>query len=195
LFSSSAFFLPNYKHPARRKGPPYRLPFFPELRNECPLSRFSIRDCLEEEGSMSAWHQIASATTTIAFSILPVHGVADVRGVPLVRRRILHLARPEAAKRGVSRAARSLSQAGMPLAISLIVDGYVRLGDREALETLRAHRVGMQESARSIAEMDTSRMIATLKEEIEIVDAGLSRLNALREEQELAPAPLKQPSP
>lgn len=83
----------------------------------------------------------------------------------------------------------------MPLAISLIVDGDMRLRDREALETLRAHRVEMLESARSIAEMDTSRMIATLKEEIEIVDAGLSRLNDLREEQELAPAPLRQPSP
>lgn len=74
----------------------------------------------------------------------------------------------------------------MPLAISLIVDGYVRLGDREALETLRAHRVEMLESARSIAEMDTSRMIASLKEEIEIIDAGLSRLKACREEQQRA---------
>jgi hypothetical protein len=126
---------------------------------------------------------------------LPVHRVADVRDFTRVRCGIRNLARPEAAKRGVSRAARSLSRTGMPLAISLIVDGYVRLGDREALETLRAHRVEMLESARSIAEMDTSRMIATLKEEIEIVDAGLSRLNDLREEQELAPAPLRQPSP
>ncbi len=31
----------------------------------------------------------------------------------------------------------------MPLAISLIVDGYVRLGDREALKTLRVHRTTM----------------------------------------------------
>lgn len=74
---------------------------------------------------------------------LPVHGVADVRGVPLVRCRTLNLERPEAAKRGVSRAARSLSRTGMPLAISLIVDGHVRPGDRAALETLRIHRATM----------------------------------------------------
>lgn len=83
----------------------------------------------------------------------------------------------------------------MPLAISLIVDGYVRLGDRTALETLRAHRVEMLESARSIAEMDTSLMMTSLKEDIEIIEAGLSRLNAQREEQELAAAPLRQPNP
>lgn len=83
----------------------------------------------------------------------------------------------------------------MPLAISLIVDGYERLGDRTALETLRAHRAQMLESARSIPEMDTSRMIASLKEDIEIIEAGLSRLKAQREEQELASAPLRQPNP
>lgn len=83
----------------------------------------------------------------------------------------------------------------MPLAISLIVDGYVRLEDREALETLRAHRAQMLESARSIVEIDTSRMMASLREEIEIIEAGLSRLNAQREEQELAPAPLRPPNP
>ena len=83
----------------------------------------------------------------------------------------------------------------MPLAMSLIVDGYVRLGDRTALETLRAHRAQMLESARSIAEMDTSLMMASLSEDIEIIEAGLSRLNAQRGQQELAPAPLRQPNP
>ncbi|PSO18879.1 hypothetical protein [Bradyrhizobium sp. MOS003] len=83
----------------------------------------------------------------------------------------------------------------MPLAISLIVDGYVRLGDRTSLETLRAHRVEMLESARSIAEMDTSLMMTSLEEDIEIIETGLSRLNAQREEQELAPTPLRQPNP
>jgi hypothetical protein len=75
----------------------------------------------------------------------------------------------------------------MPLAISLIVDGYVRLRDREALEALRAHRVAMLEATRAVAELDISHMIATLNADIEIIDAGLSRLNALREEQKLAP--------
>lgn len=75
----------------------------------------------------------------------------------------------------------------MSLAISLIVDGYVRLGDREALDKLRVHRIGMLEATRSVAELDITRMMAALKDEIEIVDAGLSRLNAIREEQKLAP--------
>ncbi|WP_162406239.1 hypothetical protein FJN17_34030 [Bradyrhizobium symbiodeficiens] len=44
-------------------------------------------------------------------------------------------------------------------------------------------------------EMDASRMIASLKEDIEIIEAGLSRLKAQREEQELAPTPLRQPNP
>lgn len=38
-------------------------------------------------------------------------------------------------------------------------------------------------------------MIASLEEDIEIIEAGLSRLNAQREEQELAPTPLRQPNP
>ncbi|TYL99271.1 hypothetical protein FXB40_04000 [Bradyrhizobium rifense] len=75
----------------------------------------------------------------------------------------------------------------MPLALSLIVDGDVRLRDREALETLRAaHRVEMVESTRAVAERDITRMIATLNADIEIIDAGLSRLNAPREEQACA---------
>ena len=75
----------------------------------------------------------------------------------------------------------------MPLAISQIVDGYVRLRDREALETLRAHRVEMLQSTRAVAELDITRMIATLNADIEIIDAGLSRLNAPREGPKLAP--------
>ena len=75
----------------------------------------------------------------------------------------------------------------MPLAMSLIVDGYVRLRDRAALEKLRTHRIEMLEAARSVVELDNTRMIAALVEEIELIDAGLSRLNAVREPQTLAP--------
>jgi hypothetical protein len=62
----------------------------------------------------------------------------------------------------------------MPLAMSLIVDGYVRLRDRDALEKLRVHRITMLEAAKSVAELDNSRMLATLEEEIELISAGLS---------------------
>lgn len=75
----------------------------------------------------------------------------------------------------------------MSLAMSLIVDGYVRLGDRAALETLRVHRLAMLDSARSVAELDVTRMVAALKEEIELIDAGLLRLDAQREQTSSAP--------
>ena len=61
--------------------------------------------------------------------------------------------------------------------MSLIVDGYVRLRDRDALQKLRTHRIEMLEAARSVVELDNTRMIAALMEEIELIDAGLSRLN------------------
>jgi hypothetical protein len=83
----------------------------------------------------------------------------------------------------------------MPLAISLIVNGYVHLNDRNALETLRAHRAGLLDSARSIAGMDTGLMMATLTEEIAIIDAGLSQLDAWSEQQAHAPGRPRYPSP
>lgn len=75
----------------------------------------------------------------------------------------------------------------MPLAMSLIVDGYVRLGDRDALDKLRVHRVTMLDAATSVAELDNSRMLATLNEEIELIDAGLSALNAVDEARKPVP--------
>jgi hypothetical protein len=66
----------------------------------------------------------------------------------------------------------------MSLAMSLIVDGYVRLGDRDALENLRAHRRGMLDAAMSVTGLDNSRMLAALKDEVAMIDAGLSTLSA-----------------
>ena len=83
----------------------------------------------------------------------------------------------------------------MPLAMSLIVAGYVRLADRDALETLRAHRVGMLAAANSVSELDTSGMLATLTEEIELIDAGLSRLSVGHEERKLASGGDQETSP
>ncbi|MGT2438046.1 hypothetical protein ACU4GH_21915 [Bradyrhizobium betae] len=51
---------------------------------------------------------------------LSLHGVADVRDLARVRGRIRNPASPEAAKRGISRAARALSRTRMSLAVSLI---------------------------------------------------------------------------
>ncbi|MCS3728737.1 hypothetical protein FHR88_003781 [Bradyrhizobium betae] len=46
---------------------------------------------------------------------LSLHGVADVRDLARIRGRIRNIASPEAAKRGISRAARSLSRIGCRL--------------------------------------------------------------------------------
>jgi hypothetical protein len=83
----------------------------------------------------------------------------------------------------------------MPLAMSLIVAGYVRLRDRDALEKLRVHRITMLEAAKSVAELDNSRMLATLEEEIELISAGLSGLNAGQDERKLAPGGDQEISP
>jgi hypothetical protein len=83
----------------------------------------------------------------------------------------------------------------MTLAISLIVAGYVRLRDRDALDKLRAHRTEMLAAARSVAEIDVSRMLATLKEEIELIDAGLSELNPRHDQRTPAPGGDQEPPP
>lgn len=69
----------------------------------------------------------------------------------------------------------------MPLAIALIVDGYVRLGDRAALEALRVHRLAMLDAAAAIAELDVSAMTTALKDEIAIIETGLAQLDGQRE--------------
>jgi hypothetical protein len=62
--------------------------------------------------------------------------------------------------------------------IRSIVDVYVRLRNRKALDDLRAHR------GRLIAELglisggyDMSKPIAQIQNEIAIIDAGLAKLN------------------
>jgi hypothetical protein len=66
----------------------------------------------------------------------------------------------------------------MEPAIRSIVDAYVRLRNRKALDDLRAHR------GRLIAELrllsgghDTSKPIAQIQDEIAIIEAGLAKLN------------------
>lgn len=74
----------------------------------------------------------------------------------------------------------------MSLAMSMIVDGYVRLRDRDALEKLRAHRRDMLDAAKAVTGLDNSRMLAALTDEIEMINAGLSKLGTGHEEQTAA---------
>jgi hypothetical protein len=66
----------------------------------------------------------------------------------------------------------------MSSAIELIVDGYVRLGDRRALSELKAHREQLVAGLRSQRGwFDYSKSIRQMDEEIVAVDAGLARLD------------------
>lgn len=66
----------------------------------------------------------------------------------------------------------------MPRAIELIVDGYVRLGDRDALKRLSIHRQHLLDSVKNLSGLDPSRTIRDLEDEIEIIGKGLSDLEA-----------------
>lgn len=63
----------NYKHRGRKKVRHADGRFFPEWGTNGPYTasdpRLSKEGYLKGDGSVGAWHQIANATTTIAFSI------------------------------------------------------------------------------------------------------------------------------
>lgn len=64
----------------------------------------------------------------------------------------------------------------MSKAIELIVDGYVRLHNRAALEQLRFHRRNMAVELKGKTGFDYSKTIDQIEEEIEVIEAGLSKL-------------------
>ena len=68
----------------------------------------------------------------------------------------------------------------MSMALELIIDGYIRLGDRRALVELKAHRETLlaQLSAQSGGCFDDSRSMGQMQEEIDHIEAGLVRLDA-----------------
>jgi hypothetical protein len=63
-------------------------------------------------------------------------------------------------------------------AVKLIVDAYVSLKDRAALEEMREHRQRLRKSLQEKAGgwVDVSRSIQIFDEDIEAVEAGLARL-------------------
>jgi hypothetical protein len=66
----------------------------------------------------------------------------------------------------------------MSEAIGLIVNGYVKLGGRKALEDLKAHRCRLASELKSInGALDLSSSINQLEKEIAVIDAGLAKLN------------------
>jgi hypothetical protein len=66
----------------------------------------------------------------------------------------------------------------MSVAVTLIVDGFVKLRDRRALETMREHRQRLREilQERLGGCFDVSRSIEICDDDIVIVEAALARL-------------------
>jgi len=71
----------------------------------------------------------------------------------------------------------------MSEAMKMIVDGYVRLKDREALEELRSRRrrlrQQLQEQRRgAFGTFDVSKSLQTFDAEVLVIEAGLEQLEA-----------------
>jgi hypothetical protein len=65
----------------------------------------------------------------------------------------------------------------MTKAIQQIVDAYVRLNDRQALEDLKMHRRRLAVDLKSKMGLDPSLPIRQIDEEIAVIEAGLERLS------------------
>jgi hypothetical protein len=71
----------------------------------------------------------------------------------------------------------------MSEAMKMIVDGYVRLKDREALEELRSHRRRLRQQLQeqrlgSFGTFDVSKPLQIFDAEVLVIEAGLERLQA-----------------
>ena len=65
----------------------------------------------------------------------------------------------------------------MQKAIDLIVDGYVRLHDRKALENLMMHRQRLALDLKGRTGFDYSLSIGQMNEDIAVIKAGLESLD------------------
>jgi hypothetical protein len=66
----------------------------------------------------------------------------------------------------------------MSKAMEQIVDAYVRLGNRRALEDLRMHLEKLAINLKGRPGYDFSMTIGRISQEIAVIDAGFNRLNA-----------------
>jgi hypothetical protein len=65
----------------------------------------------------------------------------------------------------------------MPNAIELIVDGYVSLNDRGALDDLRMQRRKLAVDLKALTGFDCQTTIQQIEEDIMVIEAGLARLD------------------
>ncbi|QPF89127.1 hypothetical protein [Bradyrhizobium commune] len=64
----------------------------------------------------------------------------------------------------------------MSRSLELIVEGYVRLNDRHALEDILAHRQDLLRQLTSVTGVDPKQAIAQVSQEITVIEAGLATL-------------------
>ncbi|MDA9430771.1 hypothetical protein [Bradyrhizobium sp. CCBAU 51627] len=64
----------------------------------------------------------------------------------------------------------------MSRSVELIVQGYVKLNDRDALEDILAHRQDLLRQLVVVTGVDPQQAISQVNEEITIIEAGLATL-------------------
>ena len=65
----------------------------------------------------------------------------------------------------------------MPNAIELIVDGYVRLNNRRALDDLRMQRRKLAVDLKARTGFDFRTTVQQIEEDIAVIETGLARLD------------------
>jgi hypothetical protein len=65
--------------------------------------------------------------------------------------------------------------------MKMIVDGYVRLKDRDALEQLRSHRQRLRQQLRDhrYGALDINNSLETFDAEVQVIEAALEKLRGL----------------
>ncbi|RXH03579.1 hypothetical protein [Bradyrhizobium vignae] len=64
----------------------------------------------------------------------------------------------------------------MSLSIGLIVDGYVKLNNRSALENLLTHRRELLQKLNRVTGIDAKEAIAQVSQEITVIETALAAL-------------------
>ncbi|WP_445219838.1 hypothetical protein ACKWRH_06755 [Bradyrhizobium sp. Pa8] len=64
----------------------------------------------------------------------------------------------------------------MSHSVELIVNGYVRLNDRDALQALLAHRRELLRQLKSVTGVDPRQAVAQVSQEIAVIEAGLATI-------------------
>jgi hypothetical protein len=67
----------------------------------------------------------------------------------------------------------------MSVAMSSIIDGYVFLKDRQALEDMRQHRLRLREQLlrKRTSAFDPSKSVQLYETEVAMIETGLGKLN------------------